>query len=216
MARAPVAGRCKTRLAVELGVEGAARLYDAMLRDTLDAYARVGAARRVVMAAPEDDGARALRAVAGAAWDVVVQRGDSLGDRLKNATRDLSAGGAAVVLVSSDSPTVSVAPVRDALATFGGARRALLGPCEDGGYYLIGLTTPELGVFDGITWSTSRVLDETRARCRALGLEVTELPSCYDVDEPADVARLGRDLARDPSLAPRVAAFLSGTLARTA
>lgn len=80
MARAPVPGRCKTRLAPMLGAAGAARLYEAMLRDSLDAFAGVGASRLVVLAAPEDSGVAALRSIASAAWEVIAQEGNDLGN----------------------------------------------------------------------------------------------------------------------------------------
>jgi glycosyltransferase A (GT-A) superfamily protein (DUF2064 family) len=114
-----------------------------------------------------------------------------------------------VALLDSDSPTVDIAPVARALASFDGPRRALAGPCEDGGYYLIGMTSLELGILEGIPWSTSRVMSETRARCAALGISLEELPSAYDVDEPRDVTRLVRELRARPHLAPRSAAFLA-------
>lgn len=211
MARAPVPGRCKTRLIPLLGEAGAAELYRAMLLDSLDAYARTGASRLVVMAAPEDEGAAALRALVPAAWEVIAQRGDGLGERLAHALAVLGADGAAVALVSSDSPTIDPASIAAAfgrLAAGAPARRALLGACVDGGYYLIALTTPDAGVFRDVPWSTAAVADTTRKRCRELGLALEELPMVLDVDEPEDVARLRADpLVR--SRAPRTARVLA-------
>jgi uncharacterized protein len=212
MARAPVAGRCKTRLAAAVGPDRAAQIYGAMLLDTLSAFSTVGAARHVVLAAPDDDGVRALQAIAPAPWEVVAQRGEGLGARLACAFLDLGAEGAGVALVSSDSPTVSTAGVRDALSRTHAPRRALVGPCDDGGYYLIGLTSTqdgELGILDAIEWSTPRVLAQTRERCRKLGLVLEELAPGYDVDEPADLDRLRRELGRSPHLAPRTAEVLA-------
>jgi rSAM/selenodomain-associated transferase 1 len=211
MARAPRAGQCKTRLEPALGPEGAARLYEAMLLDTLCALASAGARRLVVMAAPENDGVEVLRAIAPAGRDVVAQRGEGLGSRLANACTDLGGGGAPVVLVASDTPTMQVGPLAHALCDFHAPRRVLLGPSDDGGYYLIGLTTAELGVLRDISWSTPAVLRETRARCVELGLAVDELPSSYDVDEPADVERVRRELAEHPERAPRTAAVLAAS-----
>lgn len=210
MARAPVPGRCKTRLAAVVGEQAAAEVYRAMLLDTLDGLARAcdPATRLVVMAAPENDGVRALRDLAPARWEVVPQRGASLGDRLADAFRTLGAAGDRVALVDSDSPTVDWAEVGRALDGFEAGRRALMGPCDDGGYYLIALGALELGVLEGIPWSTSRVQTETRARCAALGLALAELPRAYDVDEPEDLARLRADLRARPGLAPWTAAAL--------
>src|SRR5215467_14575969 len=151
MARAPVPGRCKTRLAAAVGPARAADIYRAMLLDTLARFELTGAARCVVMAAPEDDGERVLGAIVPPRWETVPQEGAGLGARLASAFRTLGAGGDAVALVSSDSPTVPIEQVREALARTREPRRALVGPCEDGGYYLIGLTTTgggETGILD--------------------------------------------------------------------
>jgi glycosyltransferase A (GT-A) superfamily protein (DUF2064 family) len=181
-----------------------------MLVDTLDALAREcpSAARLVVMAAPEDDGAASLRALASPRWEVVAQRGDGLGARLADATRTLGSAGDAVALVDSDSPTVDWGGAARALASFRGPRHALMGPCEDGGYYLFALGSPELGVFDGIAWSTPRVQSQTRARCASLGITLEELAPGYDVDDARDLDRLRAELRTAPTRAPHTAAAL--------
>src|SRR5215831_7097991 len=125
MARAPVAGACKTRLGGAIGAREAADLYRAMLLDSLGLFGEVGAARRVIMAAPEDDGVRVLREIAPPGWTVIAQEGAELGARLAHAFRTLGASGEAVALVDSDSPTVDRAAIADALARFRGPRRAL-------------------------------------------------------------------------------------------
>ena len=208
MARAPVAGRCKTRLLPALGAEGAASLYDAMLRDSLDAYARVRATRYVVLGAPEENGCAALRALARAPWEVIPQTGSGLGQRLAAAMTTLGASGDAVVIASSDSPMAPVEALEAARGILCAPRHVLLGPCTDGGYYLVGVSETQLGILSGITWSTSAVLTETRARCRTLGLAVSELPVTFDVDVPADLGTLEAAARADPERAPRVAASL--------
>jgi glycosyltransferase A (GT-A) superfamily protein (DUF2064 family) len=192
-----------------LGAAAAARLYEAMLRDSLDRFAHVGASRLVLLAAPEHSGAAALRAIAPAGWEIMVQQGDDLGARLTNAMATLGQGGDVVALASSDSPLVPIAPMGEALAALTGPLRALLGPCDDGGYYLIALSTPALGVFRGIRWGTPGVLEATRARCRELSLELRELPSSYDIDQPSDLRRIKQELEGHPERAPRTAALLA-------
>lgn len=212
MARPPVPGRCKTRLCPPLSVEQAAALYRAMLQDSFAAYARAGADRFVVMAAPEDNGPEVLRELAPKPWEIVVQRGEGLGPRLHHAFGALGEGGGAVALVDSDSPTVPVEPMARGLAALDGAERALVGPCDDGGYYLVALgrVTPRtLGVLDGIPWSTPEVMPATVKRCAELGLSLERLPCWYDVDDGPTLARLRAELAGDPSRAPRSAAWLA-------
>src|SRR5437867_3556031 len=97
MARAPLAGKCKTRLARAIGEAAAARLYEAMLLDRLDMLSSDGLSalgvpiRRVVLVAPEHDGVAALRRLAPR-WEVIAQRGDDLGARLSNGLLALTGG----------------------------------------------------------------------------------------------------------------------------
>jgi rSAM/selenodomain-associated transferase 1 len=215
MARAPVAGRCKTRLAKTFGAEGAARLYAAMLADRLAAVDALPSAQRILLAAPEDDGVAVLRRIVPTGWTVLEQRGADLGARLGNAFRDLVGNGGLVCLVDSDSPLVSFARLWPELAKPRPPRTVVAGPCEDGGYYLIGMTSLEVEILDDIPWSTSRVMARTRERCDKLGLQREELAEAYDVDEPADVERLDRDLHERPELAPRTASVLRSLLDRS-
>jgi hypothetical protein len=209
MARAPVPGRCKTRLAASVGDAQAAELCRAMLLDTLASIERTFTQTRlVVMAAPEHDGVALLRAIAPPRWEIVVQEGEGLGVRLARAFTSLADGGAPVALVDSDSPTVSWEAAARALARLRGPRRACMGPCTDGGYWLIAMTTIELGILEGISWSTPAVAGETRARCAALGLKLEELPVGRDVDGPDDLAWLRDELRRRPERAPRTATML--------
>ena len=84
----------------------------------------------------------------------------------------------------------------------------VVGPASDGGYYLIGMTSLELGILEDIPWSTNGVMRETRERCARLALRLDELTEAYDVDEPADVDRLRQALRDRPELAPRTSAAL--------
>ncbi len=208
MARAPAPGQCKTRLAALLGDAAIAKLYAAMIADSIDRYSRAGATRNVVVAASEFNGIRALLDLVPPGWEVIPQVGTGLGERLANAFRALMVDGSAVVLVDSDSPTLPVEPLAAALGRFNGARRALLGPTDDGGYYLIGLSSPELEVLRDVPWSSPRVLEVTLARCDALSLSTELLPRWYDVDEGKDLERLCAELSQHPGRAPRCARTL--------
>jgi glycosyltransferase A (GT-A) superfamily protein (DUF2064 family) len=120
-------------------------------------------------------------------------------------------GPGALVLASSDSPTAPLAGLARALREWSDPRRVLLGPCEDGGYYLIGLACDAPRVFEGIPWSTPDVRAATLRRCAELELEVVELESTYDVDEPPDLDRLRVELAQHPERAARTRALLGGS-----
>ena len=182
MARAPLAGRCKTRLVGGvIDAVAAASLYGAMLEDSLAAFAKLPAKRHVLLVAPEDDGVEAIRRFVHPPWEIMAQQGEGLGARLAHAFTRLGEAGDAVVLLDSDSPTVSIAPIAtalDGLDASGSAagslgERVLLGPCDDGGYYLVGLSrvTPKsLAILHDIPWSTDQVLARTLERCRQLSL----------------------------------------------
>ena len=214
MARAPLAGKCKTRLAATLGADAAARLYEAMLIDTLERLGQSALAmaplsvRLVILAAPEHDGALRLRRLADLRWEIVTQRGADLGERLSNGLLDLARPGDLVCLTDSDSPTLPL-EVLTSLATPRPSDAIVLGPCDDGGYYLIGMRSAEPRVFQGIPWSTPGVTDATRRACDRVGRPLEELRTWYDVDGHTDLERLARELHEQPERAPRTAEVLS-------
>jgi glycosyltransferase A (GT-A) superfamily protein (DUF2064 family) len=112
----------------------------------------------------------------------------------------LDAGFGAACLLNSDGPTLPTAYlVRAAQALAAPGDRAVFGPAEDGGYYLIGLKAAHAELFADIEWSTSDVAARTRARAASIGLPVVDLPTWYDIDDAAALAQL---LARPDGGAP--------------
>jgi glycosyltransferase A (GT-A) superfamily protein (DUF2064 family) len=94
---------------------------------------------------------------------------------------------------------------------------AVLGPAEDGGYYLLGMTAPHAHLFEDIAWSTDTVAEATRARARTLGLDLVELAPWYDVDDHAALRRLVEDISAPPvgaALMPYAAPVTAACLAR--
>jgi rSAM/selenodomain-associated transferase 1 len=204
-AKTPVPGAVKTRLIPVLGREGAAALHARLIKHTL---AVASAAARDVLelhVTPEDDFVRYCAARYNAA--LVPQCGGDLGDRMHHAfERALSRGGCtSAVLMGSDCPALTTMHIQSALKTLHDGYDAVLGPAEDGGYVLLGVARTGRRLFEGIAWGTSAVLDQTRARLRELGWRWRELETLWDVDTPADWARL-----RASNLL-RPAARLSGT-----
>jgi rSAM/selenodomain-associated transferase 1 len=118
---------------------------------------------------------------------LLAQRGEDLGARMADAfARAFARGASRVAIVGTDAPAVSRETVTEALGALDGAD-AVLGPSEDGGYYLLALREPWPGLFSGIAWSTPAVAAETRARAAALGLVLHELPARRDVDTLDDL-----------------------------
>ncbi len=115
----------------------------------------------------------------------------------------LSAGFGAAAVLNSDSPNLPTEFLRQTARTLAlPGDRAVLGPAEDGGYYLLGMKRAHAHLFADIAWSTAAVADQTRARAREIGLDLVELPVWYDVDDPAALRRLIGDLAAPPRRGP--------------
>ena len=115
----------------------------------------------------------------------------------------LDGGARAACVLNSDSPTLPNALlVEAALSLLERPDRVVLGPAEDGGYYLLGMSAPHAHLFEDIAWSTDTVADETRARARTLGLDLVELAPWYDVDDHAALLRLIDEVSAPPIDAP--------------
>ena len=200
MTKAPTAGTVKTRLVPPLTPDEAATLQACFLKDTAESIAALGARGRAGIAVYTPEGTEPLfRELLPPGFTLVPQRGEGLGDRLRNAAVDIFAEGyATVCLVDSDSPTLPPAAlVRAAAALEQPGERIVLGPADDGGYYLIGVKASRPRLFADIAWSTDSVLAQTVARARELRLEVELLPSWYDVDDGPSLRRLCEELVPD-------------------
>ena len=195
MAKAPRAGKVKTRLAPPLTLEQSAALNICFLKDTAEGLAEVAGGDGLVCYTPVGDEA-AFEGLLPDSFKLIAQRGDKFGERLLAAAEDiLACGYGSVCLIDSDSPTVPKSAFEQAVRELArGGDRVVLGPSQDGGYYLIGLKRAHAEVFENITWSTASVCEETVERARAAGLEVAMLPLWYDVDDAATLAVLREEL----------------------
>ena len=195
MAKAPKAGRVKTRLSPPLTLEQTAALNIEFLRDTVENLASIGGGAGLISYTPVGDEAL-FDGLLPETFALVPQRGNGFGERLRAAAEDILAiGYGAVCLIDSDSPTVPAEAYEQAVqALRAPGDRVVLGPSDDGGYYLIGLKQAHAAPFDDITWSTSSVLDETLERCAEAGLEVVLLPTWYDVDDVSTLEVLKLEL----------------------
>ncbi len=206
MAKAPRAGKVKTRLSPPLTLVETAALNVCFLRDTAANLAAVAGGSGLICYTPVSDEA-AFAGLLPESFGMIPQRGDGFGERLHLAAEDiLRCGFASVCLIDSDSPTVPRSAFEQAVAALAApGDRVVLGPSHDGGYYLIGLKTAHRAPFESISWSTASVAEETRQRCREAGLELVELPLWYDVDDQQTLAVLRDELLenRRPAFADR-------------
>ena len=208
IAKRPAPGRTKTRLSPPLLPEQAADLFECFLRDTLDVARAVPGVSRWVHYGP-DDAAGYFEQLAPD-FGLLPQVGESLGPRLDQVlTRCLEDGFERAVIMDSDSPTLPPAYIENAFAELDAAD-VVLGPCEDGGYYLIGLKRPQPWLLREVRMSTPHVLRDTLDLAQQDGLRVALLPSWYDVDTAQELERLRADLeAHANGTAPHTRAFLS-------
>ena len=216
MTKVPRAGHVKTRLVPPLTPEEAAKLNVCFLRDTAAAIQHACGSRAVGVAVYTPIGFEDVYDdILPSDFLLLPQRGDGFGERLGSAAADLfHCGFTAVCLIDSDSPTVPSAAYAQAVALLSRpSDSVVLGPSDDGGYYLIGLKKHHSRIFERIDWSTDRVFEQTRSRAKELNLEVALLPNGYDVDDGASLNRLCKELLSDnvsADLAPHTRNFLAG------
>jgi rSAM/selenodomain-associated transferase 1 len=181
IAKAPVAGRVKTRLTPPCSPADAAALAAAALADTLAAVARSQRARRRVLVLDGEPGPWIPRD-----FDVLPQRGDGLAARLAAAFADV---GGPALLLGMDTPQVTPSGLDAGLRALERADAAL-GPALDGGYWAIGLRRADPAVFRDVPMSVATTAAVQRARLAALGLATVELAPLVDVDTITDARRV--------------------------
>jgi rSAM/selenodomain-associated transferase 1 len=188
-AKAPVAGQAKTRLIPALGAAGAAALAERLLVHAVEAAVAADLGPVELCVTP-DAGHEAFDRLADRHRLRLSGQGDGdLGQRMHRALSRTLAGHRRALLFGSDAPALDAAMLRDAARALD-RHDAVFVPALDGGYVLVGLTTPAPALFSGMAWSHAQVMDETRVRARDAGLGWAELPAVPDIDVPADLAHL--------------------------
>jgi uncharacterized protein len=212
MAKAPQPGQVKTRLCPPLSHCEAAQLYQCFLRDKIAQVNALPGASPVVSYSP-DESRPWFKDLAPPHFILIPQRGDDLGARLFfTFDQLLRQGYTQVVVIDSDTPTLPTVYLEQALRLIAAHENdVVLGPTEDGGYYLIGLRQSHRELFERMPWSTSQVLPETRRRSEQSGLTLACTEHWYDVDTPEDLARLMESFDHiQDGLAQQTRQFLRG------
>ncbi len=211
VAKEPVAGFAKTRMAPTLGQRGAAKAAAAMLADTLAVVARVTAEPWLCFTPAT---ARERLAALAPGFRLLPQSGGDLGDRLAACAAALRAAGAErVAIVGADTPHLPRRWYETALALLDRVD-VVLGPALDGGYYLVAATAPPPELFVGVPMGTDLVLGETLRRAERRGLRVALLPPLRDLDRVEDLA--AALAAGELDASPRSRAVVAALLARPA
>jgi uncharacterized protein len=211
MARAPSAPG-KTRLATHVPAPRLRELRAALLADTLRVVSAAPHTDPFVFCTPDDSGIEVL-GLADRPLPAVPQREGDLGDRMKRAFHHLleDCGYQAAMLVGTDAPLLTVDHLAEAAHLLRTREGTVLGPADDGGYYLIGMTSPRDALFDGMPWGSDSVLLHTMAVADRLGASACLIRGAYDIDTIEDLRRLERDLAGESTeIAPNTRRWLEG------
>jgi len=206
VAKRPAPGKTKTRLCPPLTPELASALYESFLFDMLDQMRQVTYSHRVIAYLDEQDYFQRL----APDFELIPQEGHDLGERLDRAlTCYLSRGYERVVIMDSDSPTLPPHYLSRAFDVLADGADVVLGPCDDGGYYLIGIKSPTPRLLREVHMSTPTVAAETIALAKEEGLNLISLPVWYDVDDAASLSRLRQEVETlHPSVAVHTRQFL--------
>ena len=199
MAKAPLAGLVKTRLAGILAPGEIAELAACFIADTVSGAKQTGLP--VFLAYSPEGGKSAIEPIAGGDVRWVCQQGADLGARILSAFSHAAGQGfTPLVMVGTDSPNLPLASYQAALdALRHGGADTVLGRSDDGGYYLIGVKSPCPALLADVSWSGPTVYDQTMENAARLGLRVRGIEPWYDVDTPEDLRRLRQDLLGDPA-----------------
>lgn len=202
VAKRPAAGQTKTRLTPHLPAKTAAALYECFLQDTIELMRKVPDVQPVLVYLPAEAESYFRRLAPD--FEFLLQNGSDLGSRLDNATTDyLNRGYSSVVVMGSDSPTLPAAYLEQAFSVLEAGADLVLGPCEDGGYYLIGMKQPSSRLLREVRMSTPTVTVDTLALAKQEGFQVSLLPAWYDVDDVDTLTRLRRELKDSPEQVAR-------------
>ena len=177
-----MAGKVKTRLAAAIGDEKATAIYRELVNHTIRVASKVNAEKIIFLS--EDTG-KNFAEVKG--FNTSLQKGNDLGERMRNAFDELfQEGYEQAVLIGSDCPAISPPILEKAFEELDQSD-IVIGPAEDGGYYLIGMKRLYAELFENMKWSNQDVFSTTQARCEQFKLTVVLLPILPDVDEERDL-----------------------------
>ena len=190
-ARAPVRGQVKTRLAATIGEDAALVAHETLVTSTLLRLAGVEEYTLMLWLAGDPRNITVQGWAARFGVPVLQQRGDDLGSRMSSALGHMLESASRALVVGCDCPAIDRDYVLEALAALE-KNELVLGPAEDGGYGLVGLKREVPGLFEGVAWGTSGVLDDTLRNAAALDLSVAVLRTIWDVDTAADWERFER------------------------
>ena len=206
MAKAPKPGAVKTRLTPRLSLQAVTAFYRCLLDDTL-ALARSLVGVEIAIMCPDSD-VNELASLTGQGVRVVAQKGEGLAAGLTSVFAHFVEGPQRrIIAFNSDSPHLPRSVIEEAFETLR-AHDLVVGPTDDGGYYLVGAKASHPTLFSGGGMGTSSALERLLSRARVLELSVGFEDPFYDIDVADDLIRLAAELQCAPARAPRTAVWL--------
>ena len=188
----PVEGHVKTRLIPEWGTEGALHLYKDILKKTIESVKQSEIDHIYIYCTPDLENPYLQFCSRQYEIDLVLQRGSNLGERMNNAFVEILNQYSHAIIVGCDCPELNSQDINIANEKLKNEFDIVIGPAEDGGYYLIGMHEPHPEVFENINWGCDSVLDDTRNHISSNDLKSFELEQKWDLDMPDDVHRYFR------------------------
>ena len=198
-AKAPEPGVVKTRLIPAIGAAAAAALHRALTLRAIEAALAAGVGPVELWCAPDATHPFFLECARPYPVALAAQREGDLGARMYGAFAALLGANRRALLVGSDLPALNAHYLRQADAALMAGAEAVVGPAEDGGYGLIGLSRLAPELFEGIDWGSGRVWRQTRERLDELDWRYRTLPVLWDLDRPEDLARLQTIIPQRPT-----------------
>ncbi len=194
-AKHPTPGEVNTRLCPPLTPDEAARVHRVCLQAICERAFRSWSVKPIIAFAP-DSATSEMRQITGPFIPLRPQGDGDLGQRIFRAAQACFQEGASrVIVLGVDSPTMPDERIEQAESALDDAD-VVLGPCADGGFYLLGLRRAEEDMFSGVDWGSDKVCDQTTAGATAVGLSCSVIEPWYDVDRFEDLVRAADDLRK--------------------
>jgi len=184
--KAPVPGQVKTRLQPTLSAEQAAEAHRQLTRMTLERAFRKPLCQVALYCSPDTNHPFFDQCAQDYPLSLSVQHGDDLGQRMHNAFVESLSQYRHAILIGCDCPSLTVADLEQAMTSLKNGYDVVIAPAQDGGYVLIGMNQPQAALFDGMRWSHSGVMQESRRRAMQANLKLHELALQRDIDTAAD------------------------------
>lgn len=198
-AKAPLLGHVKTRMQPALSLQGSVDLHRSLTQHTVNTIAQAHVCPHELWVDSNLDHIFFRDLVAQSACKLKKQEAGDLGVKMASAVQSSLSSCKGLVLVGSDCPFIDEGYLRKALLSLEAGNEAVIGPANDGGYVLLGLTRYHASMFACVDWGTEKVFQQTARQFEALGIELDVLSVLSDIDEPEDL-RLLKNLPRTNAL----------------